>query len=155
MVKPGWIPKASPYCLIQEQLFPNEWLILVAALFLNLTTRKQVDKVFPHFVKKWPTPHALLSCDTKDLVSLISPLGFGNRRADRIIRMTQDYVSKPWVHAQELHGIGEYGSRSWEIFCLGYLGDDPPTDGALVKYWKWAKDKEDENVSQSKAAAAA
>ncbi|NBV89131.1 MAG: hypothetical protein EBR88_06435 [Betaproteobacteria bacterium] len=155
MVKPGWIPPASPYSLVQEQLFPNEWLILVAAVFLNLTTRKQVDRVFPEFARRWPTPQALLACDREELVSLISPLGFGNRRADRLLRLASDYTTPGWVHACELHGVGEYGARSWEIFCLGFLGDDLPTDGALVKYWKWAKDNEVRNGDEEKAAAAA
>lgn len=149
MIRPGWLPPASPYGLIQEHLFPNEWMILVAAQFLNLTTRRQVDKVLPAFVRQWPTPELLISCDKKELVGLISPLGFGNRRADRLVRMSEEYLGGKWVHASELHGIGEYGSRSWEIFCLGFLGDDPPEDGALVKYWKWAKEREKNGNSQT------
>ena len=134
-----WIPPASPYGLIQEHLFPNEWMILVAAQFLNLTTRKQVEKILPTFMQRWREPAELKAESRSELVSLISPLGFGNRRADRLIKMTQQYSAQDWSHASELHGIGEYGARSWEIFCLGFLGDDEPSDGALSAYWKWAK----------------
>ena len=142
MVKSGWIPPRSPFGLLQEDVFPNEWRILTVAQFLNCTTRKQLDKVFPTFVNRWPNPGALLSCDKDDLIDVITPLGFGNRRANSLLKMTHDYVHNDWVHASELYGIGEYGARSWEIFCLGYLGDDPPQDGALVKYWKWMKERE-------------
>lgn len=142
MIRPGWLPPRSPYGLLQEDVFPNEWLTLVIAQFLNCTSRKQVDKIFPEFVTRYPGPRDLLSATKEDVVTLISPLGFGNRRADRLLQMSQEFLTKNWVHASELHGIGEYGSRSWEIFCLGFLGDDPPQDGALVKYWKWCKERE-------------
>jgi methyl-CpG-binding domain protein 4 len=133
-----FIPPISPYGLIQESLWPNEWLILVSCMMLNCTTRKQVEKVLPIFLKKWPTPNDLLTCDMVDLVTTISPLGFGNKRADNLIKMTKHYLMSNWTHAGQLPGIGQYASAAWEIFCVGRLSDQPPKDHALVKYWTWA-----------------
>lgn len=131
------IPKASPYSLIQEHLWPNEWLILVSCILLNQTTRKQVEKILPNFIDKWPDPQSFLSCDINDLKNMIKPLGLYERRSKTLLNMTKKYLHGSWSHAKELPGVGQYGSRAWEIFCLGKLGDTPPNDHALVKYWNY------------------
>ena len=48
-----WQPPKSPVGLIQEELWPDEWKILISCLMLNQTTRKQVDKVIWKFFDKW------------------------------------------------------------------------------------------------------
>lgn len=133
------IPQRSPFGLIQEDLFPDEWKCLVACLMLNCTARKQVEKVIPTFFKKWPNPLSFLSASQDDVADLISPLGFRNRRTQRLFEMTEAYSKREWKHVSELPGIGEYASRAWEIFFENKLGDEPPNDGALVLYWKWRK----------------
>ena len=133
------LPPISPFGLIQETLWPNEWKILVACMMLNCTTRKQVDKILPRFFSLWPDPKSFLSARKEDVSSLCRPLGFANRRTDNLLKMTRMYLESEWKHASELHGVGQYGSRSWEIFCQGILGDDPPVDHALVQYWKYCK----------------
>lgn len=133
------IPPVSPYGLIQESLWPNQWLILVSCMMLNCTSRKQVEKVFPHFLKLCPTPSDLLQCDRDVLVTTISPLGFGNRRADNLIKMTKEFLKPNWTHANQLPGIGAYGSTAWEIFCRRVFPTNPPKDHALVAYWSWAQ----------------
>jgi methyl-CpG-binding domain protein 4 len=133
------IPHRSPYGLIQEDLFPDEWKCLVACLMLNCTSRKQIEKVIPDFFKKWPDPESFLLAKQEEVTGLISNLGFQNRRTKRLFEMTRTYVDKNWSHVSELPGIGEYASRAWEIFFQGKIGEDPPNDGALVLYWKWRK----------------
>lgn len=131
------IPMLSPHGLIQEQLFPNEWLVLVACMMLNCTKRKQVEVVLPRFIERWPTPAALLHASQQEIAEVIRPLGFSSKRSASIMKMTTRYLTSPWEHASELPGIGQYAARSWEIFCKGTLGSDPPKDHALVKYWVW------------------
>lgn len=131
------IPPRSPYSLIQEDLWPNDWLILVACIMLNCTRRKQVEKVLPAFVERWATPAAFMAAPLEDVVALCKPLGFANRRSANLKKMTKRYLMGPWEHARELPGIGEYGARSWEIFCCGILGAEPPKDHALVQYYEW------------------
>ena len=133
------IPQRSPFGLIQEDLWPDEWKCLVSCLMLNCTTRKQVEKVLPDFFAKWPNPQALLSATEEEVSESISTLGFQNRRTKRLFEMTGSYVQKNWTHVSELPGIGDYASRAWEIFFKNKLGNHPPVDGALVVYWKWRK----------------
>jgi methyl-CpG-binding domain protein 4 len=133
------IPPRSPYSLIQEDLWPNEWLILVSCVLLNCTSRRQVEKVWPDFRRLSHTPETLLVTDKDHIVNTIKSLGFASRRTSTLLKLAQAYLSNGWVHARELPGIGKYGSRAWEIFVKGFLGDQPPRDGALEKYWRWAK----------------
>lgn len=133
------IPARSPYGLIQEDLYPDEWKCLVACIMLNCTSRKQVEKILPEFFMRWNSPNDFLLASKNDVSSLIAPLGFCNRRSDRLISMTKKYVDSNWSHVKELPGIGEYAARTWEIFFKNKLGSIPPLDGALVLYWNWRK----------------
>ena len=132
------IPPVSPYGLIQETLWPDEWMIIVAGIMLNCTTRKQVEQVLPEFRRCWPTPQSFVTASYVDVFGVIKPLGFGNRRTDNLLKMTRAYLTTDWHHASELPGVGAYGARSWEIFCQGVVGTEPPKDHALLQYWGWA-----------------
>jgi len=135
-------PPRSPYGLIQEDLYPNEWGMFVVCIMLNCTSRKQVEKVLPEFMSRWPTPGDLINAEKMDVALVIESLGFCRRRTVNLFKMTEAYLTGPWTHARELPGIGEYAARSWEIFYAGILGDDEPNDHALVEYWKWRKHHE-------------
>ena len=145
MIKSGSLPPRSPYSLIQEDLWSgkpeSEWLILVTCVMLNCTTRKQVEKVLPEFVKRWPTPQAFLEAKSAEVASIIQSLGFCSRRTFTLKKMTEQYLTGPWNDPRELAGIGEYGARAREIFCDGELGDKPPKDLALAQYWAWANQR--------------
>lgn len=73
------------------------------------------------------------------VTSIISSLGFGNRRAITLINMSKEYCDGRWKHARELPGIGSYASDAWEIFVLGNMPDQIPKDGALKNYYNWRK----------------
>jgi len=133
------IPSRSPYGLIQEDLWPDEWKCLVTCMMLNCTTRKQIEKIVPEFFKRWTDPQTFLGADPVVVADLITPLGFQNRRTQRLFEMTKAYLAGGWNHVSELPGIGDYAARSWEIFFRNKLGNHAPTDGALVLYWKWRK----------------
>ncbi len=133
------MPPRSPYGLLQEDLWPNEWLILISCMMLNCTSRKQVESILPEFIRRWPTPGDFLKANDADVAELCKPMGFSNRRTFNMKKMTERYLSSDWKHASELPGIGKYGARAWEIFCEGKLGDEPPGDHALVKYWEWRR----------------
>lgn len=152
------IPPLSPYGLIQESLWPNEWLILVSCMMLNCTSRKQVEKVLPAFIHKWPTAGDLVACDPEDLKSTIKSLGFVNRRSGALIKMSRAYIQSGWSHAHELPGVGVYAARAWEMFCCNVTGYDPPVDHALVKYYHWrveneknARQEEDQDPSSQES----
>ena len=141
MIAPGWVPPRSPYSLIQEDLFPDEWMILVSCMMLNCTSRKQVEKVLPEFRRQWSTPQAFMSASPEEVIALCRPLGFANRRTVNLKKMTQHFLAAPWEDARELPGIGEYAARAWEIFCLGKIGNEVPKDHALVQYYVWVKEQ--------------
>lgn len=133
------IPHRSPYGLIQEDLWPDEWKILTACLMLNCTARKQIEKVLPFFFSKWPTPQDLANADIEEIKKIIEPLGFKNRRSKRLMELAKAYIKKDWAHASDLPGVGVYAGRAWEIFCRNTLGENEPSDGALTAYWHWRK----------------
>jgi methyl-CpG-binding domain protein 4 len=133
------IPPRSPFGLIQEDLWPDKWKILLACMFLNCTSRKQVEKILPKFFYAWPTPEALIDSDRRALIDIIKPLGFANRRSENIIKMSKAYIYGIWSDARELPGIGEYAGAAYDIFCRGLLPAEPPKDGALVRYYEWRK----------------
>lgn len=133
------IPLRSPYGLIQEDLWPDEHKILVACMLLNCTTRKQVEKVIPKLFRMWPDAQSMSEADPEQLASVISTLGFKNRRAASLIKMSKCYVTSNWKHAKELPGIGEYAAGAWEIFCQQSMPKDCPPDHALKYYYNWRK----------------
>jgi len=137
-----FLPRRSPFGLIQEDVFPSEWLVLVCGMLLNQTSRKQIDRVFPMFVEKWSSPVRFIEADRIEIETLLRPLGLASRRTKLLFDMTKTYLTSDWAHARELPGVGTYGSRSWEIFCVGTLGDEEPRDRALTLYWKWARKHE-------------
>ncbi len=130
----SWVPPRSPHGLIQEDLWPNEWRILVACLMLNLTTRKQVDGVIHEFFRRWPDPGSLEAADLNELEELIKPLGMWRKRAQTLLRFNREYVSGGWSTARDLHGCGKYADDCWRIFCLGDWRSVQPQDHALNKY---------------------
>lgn len=133
------IPQKSPVSLIQEDLWPDGWKILVACMLLNLTTRRTMEKILPTLFNKYPDAHAMAAADPDQLAQIIAPLGFRNRRTKNLIAMSRQYLTSDWTHVSELPGIGEYGSAAWDIFVAGRLPDSCPKDGALAKYYKWRK----------------
>lgn len=131
------IPPRSPFCLIQEDLWPNKWKMLVSCVLLNRTTRKQVEKILPQLFSMCPTPKDMAHCDPDLLASVISPLGLKNRRAVTLINLSKSFLMSNWTHASELPGIGEYGSAVWDIFVLNKMPLQAPNDHALVWYYNW------------------
>lgn len=133
----------SPHDLIQEHYPHSPWHVLVCAVFLNCTSRVQLDRIVNDFFAWWPGPAALLAGDPNEISEAIKSLGFKNRRTERLRKLSQDFLALGDNLTSEtvagIHGIGAYGLKSFEIFCLGKLGETPPEDHSLVKYWAWAK----------------
>lgn len=134
----------SPFGLLQEIYWPDEWKILVSCMFLNQTGRKQVDSMREAFFAKWPDAEAASKADQFEMAEAIKSLGFKNRRSRAIIRMSQEFLQKEWVRPIELHGIGQYAQDSYDIFINGIIVDDP-ADHVLHKYVKWLKEESKRN----------
>ena len=132
-----WKPPRSPHDLIQESLWPDEWRILVSCLLLNLTTRKQVDKIIDRLFHKYPGPCSMAYAKDDDLLDIIKSLGLANKRVKTLKRFSKEYMTKKWSTPKELFGCGKYADDAWRIFCRGDWKSVEPNDHALNKYHDW------------------
>jgi methyl-CpG-binding domain protein 4 len=114
---------------------PNNlgYRLLIACIMLNQTSNKNVRQVIYSFFDKWSTPQSVVNADPDEIRNHIRPLGFYNRRTTTIIRFSHEYITKRFVNANELYGIGKYANDSYEIFIKGNLNVEP-TDKILIKY---------------------
>ena len=87
----SWIPPKSPVGMLQEDLWPDEWKILVACILHNLTSRKQVDKVYEQLFITYPDAQSMMHADIDKLKSIIEPLGMVNRRSKALMKFSQQF----------------------------------------------------------------
>ena len=118
--------------MVQEQV-RSVWQHMVGVICLNQTGRKKVKKVLPEFFKKFPDEFELLKSDRDTIAEMLKDLGMKNVRAQRIWRMTEDYLEWDGRDATELFGIGKYGSDSYEIFYRNKIPEDVQ-DKELKRY---------------------
>jgi|TARA_B100000214_G_C23474130_1_gene404079 endonuclease III len=120
--------------MVQEQV-ENSWQHMVGVICLNQTGRKKVKELLPSFFKKFPTAEKLLESDKETIAEMLKDLGMKNVRANRIHRMSEDYLGWDGNDATKLFGIGKYGSDSYEIFYKNNIPDNVQ-DKELKKYIK-------------------
>jgi len=119
--------------LMVQQQITNSWEHMVGVIMLNQTGRKAVKTTLPEFLYWFPTALSLLHADEEFAKSIIQPLGMVNVRYNRLIKMSQDYLTWDGDDAEELFGIGKYGSDSYEIFFKKNYAVQP-TDKELKRY---------------------
>ena len=122
----------SDELMVQQQI-SNSWEHMVGVIMLNQTSRKPVKTALPEFLYWFPTPHALLRADEDFVKSILEPLGMKNIRYQRLVRMSEDYLTWDGEDAKMLYGIGKYGSDSYEIFFKHNYAVEP-TDKELKRY---------------------
>jgi len=109
--------------MVQQQI-DGPWQHMVGVIMLNLTNRKQVKKVLPEFLSRWPEPSSLLYATRDQIEKVIEPLGMKKVRAERLYRMSQEFLDWDGEDATELYGIGKYGSDSYRLFFKKELPED-------------------------------
>jgi methyl-CpG-binding domain protein 4 len=119
--------------LMVQQQVSNSWEHMVGVIMLNQTGRKPVKMTLPEFLYWFPTPQALLRADEDFVKTILAPLGMMNVRYERLMRMSQDYLTWDGEDATKLYGIGKYGSDSYEIFFKHNYSVEP-TDKELKRY---------------------
>jgi len=132
-----WNAPQSPFDLVQEPYFGDDWKVLVCCQLLNMTTHFQVRKVLPVLCGEWTDAEAMANADEDVLREMLRPLGLSNKRAKSLIRFSNEYLQDEWKTAKELYGVGKYGDDAWHIFCVGDWRDVEPNDQALNKYHDW------------------
>ena len=133
----SWKPPISPFGLVQEPYFGDEWKILVCCQLLNMTTHVQVRKILSELFEKYPTAQEMSQANVEELKDIVRSLGFYNKRARTLIRFSGEYLNKSWKTAKDLYGIGKYGDDAWHIFCVGDWKSVQPNDQALNRYHNW------------------
>ena len=133
----SYVAPHSPHDLIQEHYPGDEYKILICCQLLNQTSRKQLDSVADIFFSKWPTAESLKDADAQELVDVLRPLGFYNRRSKALKRFVDEYLTKDWQTASDLYGCGKYANDAWSIFVKGDIQGVEPDDHALNDYYSW------------------
>ena len=110
--------------LMVQQQVKSIWQHMVGVICLNQTGRKKVKKVLPKFFEEFPTAIDLLQSDKDTIAEMLKDLGMKNVRANRIWRMSEEYLGWDGEDATELFGIGKYGSDSYEIFYKNRIPDN-------------------------------
>lgn len=140
--EPLWVPpKLNQWedPLIQEIYWPDRWKMTVTCLCLNMTSGKQVRPVLPILFKRWPMPIALAHAHEFTLKSIIKPLGFVNKRAYALMRMSKEWIETDWNSVKDLYGCGTYANNSDKIFFQGQWACTTPKDGELKRYLEFVK----------------
>lgn len=109
------------------------WQHMVAVIMLNQTGRKPVKTVAPIFWSHWRSPQAFLEATPNEVRDVIWSLGMVNRRYERLVQMSLDFLTWDGEDATMLYGIGKYGSDSYEIFFKQNYAVEP-TDKELLRY---------------------
>lgn len=117
---------AEPFSdeLMVQQQIENLWQHFVGVMFLNCTGRKQVKRVLPEFIRRWPTAQEFLESKPEEVSELIKSLGFKNRRETAIRKMSKDFLTWNGENAMDLFGIGKYGSDSYRLFYKKEIPED-------------------------------
>ena len=107
-------------------------MVGICCIMLNLTNRKQVDRVRHELFKKYPTAKDLSVADYEELSELLTPLGMQFKRAATLMKFSKEY-NDGFTDPIELYGIGKYAKDSWEIFQNNNRNVNP-TDKVLQEY---------------------
>ena len=142
--KTAWIPPRMPAPLLQELYYPDVWKVTVICIMLNCTQRKQVEPMIDSFFTKYPSAEAYIKAyeseDTKnEIIQVLRPLGFFNRRALRLYKFSKDLLSKGLFDFRSLHGVGKYANSCYEMLFLGKFEEEAPDDHALKDYHAFCK----------------
>ena len=121
--------------MVQQQIRGphKKWKHMVAVMCLNLTYRKHVKIILPKLFARYPNPGAYLRGRLATQQRILKPLGMWEVRSNRIRKMSEQYLAWDGKDASDLHGIGKYGSDSYQIFFFNHIPPDVK-DKELKKY---------------------
>ena len=109
-------PPKSPIGMLQEDMWPDSWRILIVCMLHNQTSRKQVDKVYKCLFHNYSCPEEMMNADPVLLAKILKPLGLYNRRSKSMIRFSREYLNSEWKMPSELHGCGKYADDCYKVF---------------------------------------
>jgi hypothetical protein len=162
--------------LLQEILIDDDesgWRMVIGCMLLNLTTRTKVDEVWPLLFARCVDANSMVLTNYSDLVELMRPLGLQTRRANTLVRFSEEWIARDPgqrdLHMERMgfYGCGEYARDSWVIFkrehvpqwevadkeLRAFLGDiqlvglQEYDDAHLQEALQWRRDHPDGRVS--------
>jgi A/G-specific adenine glycosylase len=125
------------------ELFPwrdtsDPWQILIAAIMLRKTTTKQVNKIFPIFIKLFPNSYVIQETPVELIEAQIKLLGLEKRRAKEIKMMAEliniKYNGKIPDSEMELlsfPGVGKYIAS--EVMLSAFKKPKPLLDTNMIR----------------------
>lgn len=128
----------SPLNTIQELVDRDKhypWRVLVVCTLLNQTHGRGVRPMVDEFFSRTPNPQNMLLTPHDDVIDLLRPLGFYNRRYRTLMLMTQDYMRG--MPLDRLHGVGPYARDAIMLFVEGKLDELRSHDTWLRPYREW------------------
>lgn len=118
----------EPFVLLQEIYRDDPWKLLVGCILLNLTNRKQVDRVVDSLFARYVGPAEMALANETVVATLLSPIGLQNRKAATLIRMSREFMEEKRrsnrgtldeSQVSKLPGVGPYALDSYRFFVLG------------------------------------
>ena len=79
----------------------------------------------------------MIDAEEKAIADLLEPLGFYNKRAKTLQRMSRGYLNG-FKDVVELYGVGKYAKDSWELFQNNNRNINP-TDKVLTEFLRVTK----------------
>jgi endonuclease III len=141
--------QTSPYLTRQEEYRDDPWKMLMVCFMLNQTHHRQVDEVREHFFNKCGTAERLIDCPDLEIIEIIKPLGFYNKRVKawkqfsyEWLELVDKYKNPIYIPTHELiglKGVGKYAIDSWRIFQCNEYDEVDPDDHVLNFYVEWAR----------------
>lgn len=123
--------------LFQEDLKSDPFWMLVACILINRTHWRQVKPVLERLRERCPQPQRFLVCPVEEMIEIVRPLGFYNRRTSLLRRFALSWGDQPpqtWQEVMRMPGCGEYAAQSWQIFVQNEFPIGTVTDHKLQWY---------------------
>lgn len=129
---------------LREQV--GDWGVLVACILLNQSVYATAQPVSQKLFKWYDSPRKMSQANPRMLVGILRPVGLQNIRSERLIGMSEDYLTWKNKYAYDadasiLTGCGEFARDAWRLCVLKNTGHEPE-DNVLKEYWKELKREE-------------
>jgi len=114
------------------------WEVLVASFLLRKTTTLQVARVYGEFLRRYPSPEALLRATEEEVKELIKPLGIEHQRSKHLIELAREIVRRFKGEVpcgrnslMELPGVGDYIAS--EVLLVACRQPEPLLDRNMIR----------------------
>ncbi|MBI4842752.1 MAG: hypothetical protein HY809_00285 [Nitrospirae bacterium] len=118
----------------------NPFYILISEIMLQKTDARKVSEVFPHFIAKYSSPHALSIARLSILRKDIFLLGIHDR-ANRLKKISKILIAKFNGHVPKekdklltLKGVGDYITNA--VLCFAFNKDVPIVDANVIRVFE-------------------